>query len=134
MNHIHNSTQDDSEASGVGSAYWTNEAMEARSSEENIGEKPKRAKSDAKQGKVAAQGQQGGKGVGGQGRGGACQAAGKCGQTWAQIAEKYIMLLGFDLQTQQDKINLLRIMVTGETHTGVRAAVGKAVQGKVPDM
>jgi hypothetical protein len=45
--------------------------MEARSPEENIGEKPKQANSDAKQGKVAAQGQQGGKGVGGKGRGGA---------------------------------------------------------------
>ena len=44
------------------------------------------------------------------------------------------MLLGFALQTQQDKINLLRIMVAGETHAGVRAAVGKAVQVKVPDM
>jgi len=44
------------------------------------------------------------------------------------------MLLGFALQTQQDKINLLRIMVAGETHDVVRAAVGKAVQVKVPDM
>ncbi len=61
--------------------------MEARSPEENIGEKPKRANSDAKQGKVTAQGQQGGKGVGGKGRGGAGQAAGKCGQTWTQSAE-----------------------------------------------
>jgi hypothetical protein len=52
----------------------------------------------------------------------------------AQSAEKYIMLLGFAVQTQQDKINLLRIMVAGETHDGVRAVVGKAVKVKVPDM
>ena len=70
--------------------------------------------------------------MGGKGRGGAGQAARKCWQTWAQSAEKYIMLLGFALQTQQDKINLLRIMVAGETYDGVRAAVGKAVQVKVP--
>jgi len=58
----------------------------------------------------------------------------KSGQTWAQSAEKYIMLLGFARQTKQDKINLLRIMVAGETHDGVRAVVGKAVQVKVPDV
>ncbi len=38
------------------------------------------------------------------------------------------------IQTQQDKINLLIIMVAGETHDGVRAVVGKAVKVKVPDM
>jgi hypothetical protein len=102
--------------------------MEARSQEENIGEKPKRAKSDAKQVKVVAQGHQGGKGVGGKGRGGAGQEDGKCGQTWAQS------VLCFSLQTKQDKINLLRIMVAGEAHDGVLADVGKTVQVKVPDL
>lgn len=56
------------------------------------------------------------------------------GKTWAQSAEKYIKVLGFARQTKQDKIDLLRMMAAGETHTGVRATVSEAVAVDVPDL
>lgn len=70
----------------------------------------------------------------GKGKAGPGKVAGKSGLTWAQSAEKYIMLLGFARQPKQDKINLLRIMVVGEAHDGVRAAVAKALEVQVPDL
>lgn len=120
----------DSAASDADSA----EAMAARSLEENSGERPKRAKGDAQQCNGAAQEEQGRRGVRGKGKAGPGKVAGKSGLTWAQSAEKYIMLLGFARQPKQDKINLLRIMVVGEAHDGVRAAVAKALEVQVPDL